>query len=164
MKIILIGFIVLFSLSVGYSQTVEHLSHDDSIHLTKFWMDLTYSISHKDLKKLDRLCHFPFTCNPCVEDADSGRDYITVDKNNFYKGRYRFFFHPGVLKTLTKYNMPKDLFIFRSAYDESGKKQIGYDFVCMTRLDTKTGPGYGIFMTVGQILGSYKIIAIWKIP
>lgn len=159
--LVLVG---LFSLRVGYSQTVEHFSHDDSIRLKKFWDDFTDAIGKKSQKNLRKLCHFPFGCNPCVEESDSGRDYIDVDNNNFDKGRYKFFFEPTVLKTLAEHTMPKDLAIFQSAYDESGKVRTGYNFVCISRPDTKKSPGYEIFITVKSFAGIFKVISVWQIP
>lgn len=164
MKIGLLVVIGFFAWSLAYSQSaIVHMTSSDSVLLTNFWDDLKTALNNKDPKSIKRLCEFPFNCSACLDSLDDNKNYILVDNVNFDKGRYRVFFDKELIRTVNKFTMPKDLFIFHSAMNDRNKI-IGYEFSYIRHPETQHHPSQQGWITLKKMSGKYKIISFWTIP
>lgn len=164
MKVRLFVIAFLFSWSAVSSQ-VNHskISRGDSISLSNFWIVFKKAVIDKDIDGIKKLCEFPFNCSACLNSTDSNKNYVLVGKGDFDKGRYNVFFEKGLLKTISKYTMPKDLFIFNPALNDQNKK-IGYEFSYIIHDETTNRAGLQGWVTLKKIAGNFKIISVWTMP
>lgn len=154
----------LFSWSFVCSQTnITQISHRDSVLLSNFWNVFKKAVNNKDINGIKKLCEFPFNCSACLDSTDSNINYVLVNKDNFDKGRYNVFFDKGLIKTVNKYTMPKDLFIFHPALNEQNKK-IGFEFSYIIHYETQNQPGLQGWVTLKKIADNFKVISVWTMP
>ena len=138
----------------------------DSILLKQFWTAFKLGIHTEDKAKLAAVCHFPFTCSPCIVDttiAHRDPNFVKVTKDLFDKKLYAIFLEEKLLAFVDKYPLQPDLDIFRPVID-ANRKATRYYFTYITVEENKQHPGRQIFVYLDKYHGQYKISATESIP